>query len=65
MAGLRDVFMIVAGVLVLAGSLAVVVLEFGSSAERRLVSGVRDVVEVLLPPLLALVLVWIVWFDRV
>ena len=65
MDGLRDIFMILAGVLVLAGSVAVVVLEFGSSAERRLVSRLRDAVEVLLPPLLALVLVWIVWFDRV
>ena len=65
MDGLRDVFMILAGVLVLAGSVAVVVLEFGSAAERRLVSRLRDVVEVLLPPLLALVLVWIVWLDRV
>jgi len=44
---------------------AVVVLELGSSAERRLVSRLRDVVEVLLPPALALVLVWIVWFDRI
>ena len=64
MNGLRDAFMIVAAFLVAGGCVAVVVLEFGSSAERRLVSRVRDVVEVLLPPALALVLVWIVWFDR-
>jgi hypothetical protein len=65
MDGLRDVFMIVAALLVIGGSVAVVVLEFGASSERRLVSPVRDVIEVLLPPALALVLVWIVWFDRI
>ena len=62
---LRDVFMVVAAILVACGCVAVAVLEFGSSAERRLVSRLRDVVEVLLPPALALVLVWIVWFDRI
>lgn len=65
MDGVRDVFMILAALLVAGGCVAVVVLEFGSAAERRLVSRARDVIEVLLPPALALALVWIVWFDRV
>ncbi len=65
MDGLRDAFMIAAAVLVAGGAVAVVMLEFGSSAERRLGSRLRDAVEVLLPPLLALALVWVVWFDRV
>ena len=62
---LRDVFMVVAAILVAGGCVAVVVLEFGSTAQRRLVSRLRDVVEVLLPPALALGLTWIVWFDRI
>ena len=62
---LRDVFMVVAAILIGGGCVAVVALEFGSSEQRRLVSRPRDVVEVLLPPALALVLVWIVWFDRI
>ena len=65
MDGLRDVFMVLAAILVAGGCVAVVLLEFGSAAERRLVSRLRDAVEVLLPPALALVLVWIVWFDRI
>ena len=65
MDGLRDVFMVLAAILVVGGCVAVVLLEFGSAAERRLVSRLRDSVEVLLPPALALVLVWIVWFDRI
>jgi hypothetical protein len=65
MGGLRDVFMVLAAILVAGGCVAVVLLEFGSAAERRLVSRLRDAVEVLLPPALALALVWIVWFDRI
>jgi hypothetical protein len=65
MDALRDVFMVIAGIMVAIGCAAVVVLEFGSSAERRLVSRLRDAVEVLVPPLLAFALVWIVWLDRV
>ncbi len=62
---LRDVFMIVAAMLVVFGSAAVVTLEFGSATRRRLVSRLRDAVEVLLPPVLAVVLVGIVWLGRV
>ena len=63
MDGLRDVFMVLAAILVAGGCIAVVLLEFGSAAERRLVSPLRDALEVLLPPTLALVLVWVVWFG--
>lgn len=64
MATLRDVFMVLAAVLVVVGSLGVVVLELGSSSERRLVSRLRDTVEVLLPPILVIVLAWLVWLEQ-
>lgn len=61
---LRDIFLVLGVFLAIAGSVAVVVLEFGSSAERRLVSVARDSIEVLLPPVLTIVLVWLVWIGR-
>lgn len=64
MATLRDVFMVLAAVFVVVGSLGVVVLELGSSSERRLVSRLRDTVEVLLPPILVIVLAWLVWLEQ-
>jgi len=64
MGTLRNVFLVVGGILVVAGSVAVVALEFGSAAERRLVSRLRDTIEVLLPPLMVLVLVWLVALER-
>lgn len=59
----RDVFLILAAGLILLGSVMVVALEFGSSAKRRLVSPLRDAVEVLLPPALVVLLLWLVWLD--
>ena len=59
----RDVFLILAAALIVLGSATVVVLEFGSSAKRRLVSPARDVVEVLLPVASVLLLLWLVWLD--
>ncbi len=64
MATLRDVFLVIAVAMVVVGSVAVVVLEFGSSSERRLVSRMRDTVEVLLPPILVVGLAWLVWIER-
>jgi hypothetical protein len=62
---LRAIFMILGALLAVGGSVAVVALEFGSSAERRLVSRLRDTIEVLLPPVAVVVLVWLVWLGRV
>ena len=64
MATLRDVFMVVGAVMAVVGSVAIVALEFSSSSERRLVSRFRDTVEVLLPPVLMVVLTWLVWLER-
>ena len=63
MDGLRDIFLVLAAMLAIGGAAWVIVLEFGSSAERRLVSRLRDVIEVLLPPLLVTVLVALVWLE--
>jgi ribosomal protein L18E len=63
MEGARDVFLVVAAVLIVFGSMTIVALEFGSSAKRRLVSYGRDAIEVLLPPVLILLLLWLVWLD--
>ena len=63
MEGARDVFVVVAAVLILFGSLTVVALEFASAEKRRLVSHLRDAIEVLLPPALILLLLWLVWLD--
>jgi len=60
---LREVFLIVGAFMVVAGSVAVVVREFASSAQRRLVSPWRDAIEVMLPPLMVIVLVWLVWLE--
>jgi hypothetical protein len=59
----RDVFLVLAAVLICLGSVTVVALELGSSAKRRLVSHLRDTVEVLLPPVLVIFLFWLVWLD--
>lgn len=61
---LRDLFMVLAAMLTVGGAAWIIVLEFGSSAERRLVSRLRDAVEVLLPPVLVTVLVALVWLER-
>lgn len=63
MDGARDVFLVLAAVLICLGSVTVVALELGSSAKRRLVSHLRDTVEVLLPPVLVILLFWLVWLD--
>ena len=63
MDGTRDVFLVLAAVLIVLGSVTVVALEFGSTAKRRLVSHLRDTLEVLLPPVLMIVLLWLVWLD--
>ena len=59
----RDVYLILAAVLIAVRSVTVVALELTSSAKRRLVSPMRDAIEVLLPPVLVLVLLWLVWLD--
>ena len=59
----RDVFLVLAAVLIVFGSVTVVALELTSSAKRRLVSPVRDAIEVLLPPALVLALLLLVWLD--
>ena len=61
----RGIYMVVAGALVIGGSIAVVALELASSAKRRLVSPLRDTIEVVLPPVLMLALLWAVWLDWV
>ncbi|MCP3977574.1 MAG: hypothetical protein GY720_24075 [bacterium] len=63
MAGLRDGFLVLAAILVVVGSIAIVALEFGSASQRRLVGRVRDTVEVLLPPILMSLLAWLVWVE--
>jgi hypothetical protein len=60
---LRDVFLVLAALLTVGGAAWVIALEFGSSAERRLVSRLRDALEVLLPAVLVTVLVAIVWLE--
>lgn len=57
---METAFLILGAVLVIGGSVATLWLEFGSSAQRRLVSPGRDILEVLMPPLLVLALLWIV-----
>jgi len=59
----REVFLVLAALLIVIGSATVAVLELGSSAKRRLVSPARDVLEVLLPAVLILLLLWLVWLD--
>ncbi len=63
MEGARDVFLVVAAVLIVLGSVTIVALELASAGKRRLVSHARDAFEVLLPPALILVLLWLVWLD--
>ena len=60
MDSVRDIALVAAALLIVAGLVGVVVLELGSE-ERRLVGRTRDVVEVLLPPVLTAVLVGLVW----
>jgi hypothetical protein len=59
----RNMSLVAAAVLIICGSIAVVVLELTSSAERRLVPAWRDTIEVLLPPAATLVLLYLVWLD--
>ena len=59
----RTVFLILAAALIVLGSVTVVALELTSTAKRRLVSPMRDAIEVLLPPALVLVLLLLVWLD--
>ena len=61
----RAVFMVLGAALVVGGAIGVVVLEFGSAGERRLVSRLRDTIEVLVPPAAVVLLVWLVWLERV
>lgn len=58
---MRDLVLIVATVLVGLGLALVLWRELVGAAERRLVGPVRDVVEVLLPVVATLALVWWVW----
>ncbi|NND02299.1 MAG: hypothetical protein HKN91_05880 [Acidimicrobiia bacterium] len=56
----RDIALLVAGVAIVAGLIAIVTLEL-RNRERRLVGRMRDAIEVLLPPLLTAMLLGLVW----
>lgn len=56
----ENVFLILAAAMIVAGSVAIAWLEFGSVKQRRLVSPIRDVFEVLLPVVLVIVLALLV-----
>ena len=59
-----DFFVVLVGsVLVITGLIAIVARELGTHPERRLVSPVRDAVEVLLPLVGAVALVVSVWIS--
>jgi len=56
----RDVALVVAGLTMVGGLVAIVALELRNE-ERRLVGRARDLVEVLFPPVLTVVLLGLVW----
>ncbi len=56
----RDISLMAAALLIIAGLVAVVTLELRNE-ERRLVGRLRDTVEVLLPPVLTVLLLGLVW----
>lgn len=58
----RDFSLIVAALFIGGGLVAVVTLELRNE-ERRLVGKFRDVVEVLMPPVLTAVLLGLVWSN--
>jgi hypothetical protein len=60
---MRDSILIVATVLVGLGLALVLWRELAGAAERRQVGPVRDVVEVLLPVLATVALLWWVWVS--
>ncbi len=60
MDAVRNVSLVVAGVLIVVGLAALVTLELRSE-ERRLVGRVRDTIEVLAPPVLTALLLGLVW----
>jgi hypothetical protein len=60
MDGVRDIALVVAGLTIVFGLVAIVTLELRNE-DRRLVGRARDLVEVLLPPLLTAVLLGLVW----
>ena len=63
MDAMRTIFLLLAAGLIVVGSIAILALEFTSAQTRRLGSQVRDTLEVLLPPVLLAVLLWLVWLD--